>query len=249
MTASTASAPRRLTGRVPADAIHAFEIPRIPAETLDAYRALPDLSSAVSDAMDNLGLAGAVPATELVPNMPNPRLVGQAMTVRNVPRTESVYDAAKTGRNMMGEQEAYNLAEPGDVIVIQGILGASNMGGQSATLAHRSQCGGAIIDGSHRDPDASRSLGFPLWSRGVTPITGKWRLRTQAINGPVTIAGITVEAGDLVVADDAGIAFVPYARVADVLAEARRISDGDDKQKADISRGITLADLAATKYK
>ena len=110
---------------------------------------------------------------------------------------------------MMGEHEAYNLAEPGDVVVIEGLPGVSNLGGQSAAVASRSGCAGAIVDGGHRDPDASRELGFPIWSRGPTPITGKWRLRTAEINGTVHIASMPVQAGDLVVADDAGVVRTP----------------------------------------
>ena len=122
-------------------------------------------------------LQGAVPASALAPTLPGRRLVGQAVTVRNVPRADSVAAAAASGKGMMGEHEAYNLAEPGDVVVIEGLPGVSNLGGQSAAVASRSGCAGAIVDGGHRDPDASRELGFPIWSRGPTPITGKWRLR------------------------------------------------------------------------
>ena len=135
------------------------------------------------------------------------------------------------------------------MVVIEGLPGVSNMGGQSATLASLAGCAGAVIDGSYRDPGVSRGRGFPIWARGVTPITGKWRLRTVAINGPVRIAGVSVEAGDLVVADDAGVVFVPYARIADVLREAERIDAGDSRQKQDIDAGIDLATLAATRYK
>ena len=123
------------------------------------------------------------------------------------------------------------------------------MGGQSATLAARSGCAGAIIDGSFRDPEASRGCGFPIWARGVTPVTGKWRLETVEINGCVRICGVSVWAGDIVAADDAGIVFIPRDQVEAVLREAERIDDGDRRQKQDISNGIDLAKLAATKYK
>ena len=60
---------------------------------------------------------------------------------------------------------------------------------------------------------------------------------------------MSVEAGDLVVADDAGVVFIPFARIADVLREAERIHAGDSRQKQDIDAGIDLATLAATRYK
>ena len=149
----------------------------------------------------------------------------------------------------MGEHEAYNQAEPGDVVVIEGLMGVSNMGGQSAAVAYRAGCAGAIIDGSFRDPDSARERDFPIWARGVTPITGKWRLQTVEINGRVRIAGVSVDAGDLVLADEAGVVFVPFAHAESILRQAEHIHAGDNRQKADIAAGIDLATLAATKYK
>jgi len=239
----------KLTGRVPRERIRALAFARLPAATLDAFAALSDLTGTVSDALDNLGLAGAIAASELAPNLPTARVVGQAVTVRNVERQQSVFRSAGEKINRMGESEAYNLAQRGDVIVIEGLLGMSNMGGQSATLAHREGCAGAIIEGSYRDPDASRTLGFPIWARGVTPITGKWRLETVEVNGRVRIAGVSVDAGDLVVADEAGVVFVPLAQVEAVLAEARRIDSGDAQRKRDIDAGLDIASLNERRYK
>lgn len=240
---------RKLTGRVPADAIRTMTLPRLQADVLQRFGCIDDLTGTISDAMDNLGLFGAIPASSLSPTLPGKRLLGQAVTVRNVERTEGPARSAASGQGKMGEHEAYNLAEPGDVVVIEGLLGVSNMGGQSATVAHRAGCAGAVIDGSFRDPDVSRRLEFPIWSRGATPITGKWRLETVEINGRVRIAGISVNAGDLVAADEAGVVFVPLAHAEAVLAEAEKIDRGDRRQKTDIAAGIDLATLAATKYK
>jgi regulator of RNase E activity RraA len=238
-----------LTGRVPRECIRMLEIPRLPVEILEGFHALVDLTGTLSDAMDELGLAGVVPASVLAPNLPGRRIVGQAVTVRNIERKQSVLRSAREKRNRMGETEAYNLAQPGDVVVIEGLAGVSNMGGQSATLAHRQGCAGAIIDGSYRDPDASRGLGFPIWARGVTPITGKWRLETVEVNGPVHVAGIAISAGDIVAADEAGIAIVPREEAAAVLAEAQRIDLGDSRRKRDIAAGVTIADLNRRAYK
>lgn len=238
-----------LTGRVPREAIRTLEISRLPAGVVAAFAGLRDLTGSTSDAMDLLGLVGVIAASVLVPTQGGRRIVGQAVTVRNVERAQSVLRNATAGTGKMGEHEAYNLAQPGDVVVIEGVPGASNMGGLSATLAHRAGCAGAVIDGMHRDPGASLELGFPLWTRGVTPVTGKWRLETVEINGPVRIAGVTVMAGDLVVADDAGIAFVPYGHVEAVLQEALRIDAGDERQRRDIAAGASLQTLAATRYK
>ena len=216
---------------------------------IERYESLEDLTGTVSDSLDKLGLAGAVPASILAPTLPARRVVGQAVTVRNVARVLSVTRAAAEGQGKMGEHEAYNLAEAGDVIVIEGLSGVSNMGGQSATVAHRAGCAGVVIDGSFRDPEASRERGLPVWARGVTPVTGKWRLETVEINGRVRVAGVSVDAGDLVVADEAGVVFVPFLYAEAVLVEAEHIDSGDRRQKRDIDAGIDLATLARTRYK
>ena len=241
--------PKKLTGRVPADRIRHLTIPRISTDILSRIGKLEDLTGNLSDAMDQLGLVGALPASEFKPTLAGRRMVGQAVTVRNVERVGSPLLNAQSGVGKMGEHEAYNLAEPGDVVVIEGLQGVSNMGGQSATLAARSGCAGAVIDGSYRDPEASRDCNFPIWARGVTPVTGKWRLETMEINGTVRIGGVSVAAGDVVAADEAGVVFVPYEHVELVLKEAERIDGGDRKQKVDIANGIDLTTLAQTKYK
>jgi len=156
---------KKLTGRVPAQAIRRMTIERLPPEVLQRVARLGDLTGNLSDAMDQLGLVGAIPAMLLAPNLPGQRIVGQAVTVRNVERAEGPARSAADGQSKMGEHEAYNLAQAGDVVVIEGLTGVSNMGGQSASVAHRAGCAGAVIDGSYRDPEASRERGFPIWSR------------------------------------------------------------------------------------
>lgn len=246
---AAARADRPLTGRVPAEAVRRKFFERLSPDLLARVAALPDLSANLSDALDQLGLAGAISAIELPCQLSGARMVGQAVTVRNVERKENVGESVRSGVGRMGEHEAYNLADLGDVVVIQGLTGVSNMGGQSAMVASRAGCVGAVIDGSYRDPGASRELGFPIWSRGATPITGKWRLETVEINGAVRISGVGVHAGDLVAADEAGVVFIAFAHVPAVLAEAERISGGDTRQQADIRDGISLSDLATKKYK
>jgi regulator of RNase E activity RraA len=104
---------------------------------------------------------------------------------------------------------------------------------------------GAVVDGAVRDIDHSRRIGYPLWASGVTPITGKWRIETVAVNKPVMIAGIDVHPGDLVVADECGVCFVPHARAAEVLAVAQRIARSEQARLAKLAEGISLAQFMA----
>jgi len=200
---------------------------RLAADVLAGFRALDDLSGMTSDALDQCGIAGAVPGSVLRPTDPRARIVGQAITVLNRRLDRSVAAAVATGKSSLGESKAHALAEPGDILVIQGVEGISSMGAISATTGRRRGEAGAIVDGAVRDIDHSRSIGYPVWSSSVSPITGKWRIETVAINVPVRIAGIEVQPGDLVLADEVGVCFVPCGRAAEVLAAAQRIAESE----------------------
>ena len=236
-------------GKLPREAIRMLELPRLPQEILDAYKALVDLTGTVSDALDEIGIVGVVPAYVLPPVTHGTRIVGPALTVRNIQRTAQIHKAALEKTNTQGETEAHNLAEPGDVLVIEGVMGCSNMGGQSATIARRQGFIGAVVDATVRDPEQYRSMGWPVWCRGFTPITGKWRMQTVEVNGIVEICGVQVSPGDLVCADEAGVAFVPRAQAEAVLEIARKIDSADTRRKADIESGTSVAALVQKKYK
>lgn len=240
---------KKTLGKLPPEAIRLLELPRLGSDLVEGFRKLVDLTGTISDACDQLGIVAVIPAYLLPPVNAGKRVVGQAVTVRNIARDVQIHKAAQDGINTQGETEAHNLAEPGDVLVIEGVMGCSNMGGQSATIARRQGFAGAIVDGTLRDPDQYRGMGWPVWCRGFTPITGKWRMQTVEVNGIVQICGIPVKAGDLVCADEAGVAFVPREKAAGVLEVCRKIDDADTRRKADIDRGVSVAELVQKKYK
>jgi 4-hydroxy-4-methyl-2-oxoglutarate aldolase len=230
-------------GKLSADAFGMLELPAVPRDILDGYRALPDLTGTVSDAMDELGIVGAVPAAVLRPNDAKARVVGRALTVRNIAATAPVPDKVKAGISGLGEIEAHNLAEPGDVLVVQGVDQVSNLGGMSATIGQRQGEIGAVVDGGARDVDHSRTIGMPVWSRSVSPITGKWRVETVAVNKPVAICGIAVNPGDVVLADETGICFIPRERAGEVLQRAQRNAAAEKLRDEKIASGVPIAEL------
>lgn len=224
-------------GRLDARAFGLMELPRLDQAILDGFRALGDLTGTTSDAMDECRINGVVPGSSLRPTDTRARLVGQAITVLNQRR-----EASELKKSGLGEIEAHNLAEPGDVLVIQGVSGVSSMGGVSASVGKRQGEAGAIVDGAVRDIDHSRSIGYPVWSSSVSPVTGKWRIQTVAINRPVSICGISVRPGDLVIADEVGVCFVPFERAAEVLAVAQRLTRREEDRLAKLDSGMPLKD-------
>jgi len=231
-----------LTGKVPRERIGTLELPRLPADLLAAFRSLEDLSGLVSDALDELGIAGAIPSSVLKPTDAKARLCGPALTVLNRPLGLPVAKAVQANVSRLGEVEAHNLAAAGDVLVIQGVEGISSMGAISASIGKRQGEAGAVVDGAVRDIGHSRGIGYPVWCRGASPITGKWRVRTVAVNRPVSIAGVTVRPGDLVVADEVGVCFVPFERAAEVLAVAQRLAKREEDRLAKLASGLALKD-------
>jgi regulator of RNase E activity RraA len=234
---------KQTLGKLPADAFGMLELPALPDGVVDGFRALGDLTGMASDAMDELGIVGAIPSSVLKPTDPDARIVGRALTLMNVPAEASVADNVATGVSGMAEIEAHNLAEPGDVLVVQGVDQISNMGGMSASIGHRQGQIGAVVDGGVRDIDHGRGSGYAIWSRSVSPLTGKWRLKTVAVNKPVTVCGVAVAPGDLVLADETGVCFIRRDRAAEVLARVRKIAENEKVRTAKIAAGVPVKDL------
>ena len=237
------SQPKKLTGKIDPQKIKLIEIPRIHHDILSEFQALGDCTCAVSDALDELGIPGAISGSVLKCIIPGRNLVGIALTLRNVERQGDFSEIVKGKKNLMAEAECHNLAQPGDVLVIQGIQTASNMGGVGGRMGKRQGELGAIVDGVVRDVADFKAVDYPIWSKGVTPITGKWRVQSEEINGPVYICNVLVNPGDLVVADESGVCFVPRKYVEEVLFLAQKKARLEEDLSRKILEGHTIPDI------
>ncbi|MCK9919191.1 RraA family protein [Microbacteriaceae bacterium K1510] len=233
-------------GRLAADAIGP-RAERIDDAIIAAYLALPDLTGNASDAMDLLNLSGAVGAVVLRPSIPSARIAGPALTVKNRARRGPVADIVASKDNRLGDIEAHNIALPGDILVVQGVPNASSLGGIMAAIAKRQGEKGIVVDGLVRDIESSRSIGLPVWAKGTTPVTGKWRVETEGVNVPVVIAGVNVAPGDLVLADETGVCFVPRADIERVLQTAQRLAAEEENRLRRINDGVALAEITAVR--
>lgn len=212
MPSSAHSRRPRLPGIIPRDRIRALDIRRPPPRLIAQFLQLEDLTGLVSRALDRLGVVGAIPAHVLAPLAPGQRVAGPAITVRNAPDRFVPYRKwTRRDPTGMGERESYFVARPGDVIVIDGggRMDASNMGAHSARAARQLGCAGTVVDGPVTGVAGIVASGYPVWSRGATTITGNHRVETVEVNGTISCGGVQVRPGDLVLADDQGIAFVP----------------------------------------
>jgi regulator of RNase E activity RraA len=199
--------------------------------------------------MDELGIpAGIVGASTLKPTMPGQVICGPALTVRNIAQRVDALAGARASLNKMAEFEAHNLAEDGDVLVIEGVSGMSNMGGISALTGKRAGERGSIVMGGVRDIPHSRSIGYPIWASEITPITGKWRLETVEINGTVMIGDVRVAAGDLVVADDTGVCFIPGDKIMPVLELCEKKARAEEIRCQAIENGIPVPEISRSTY-
>ncbi|MBI2717452.1 MAG: RraA family protein [Rhizobiales bacterium] len=133
-------------------------------------------------------------------------LAGPACTVKVFP-----------GDNLM-VHKALDVARPGDVIVIDTSGSPRNavLGDLVATKAKHRGIAGFIVDGLVRDLPALRDLGLPIYARGVTPF-GPLHRGPGELNYAVSCGGIVVNPGDIVVADQSGIAVVRREVAAETL--------------------------------
>jgi regulator of RNase E activity RraA len=240
---------KRLTGRIAAENIKLIAVPRPPAGAVERLLALGDPTGIISDTMDELGIpAGVIGASVLRPTIAGRTIAGPALTVRNVRQRIDPLAGARQHVNRMAEFEAHNLAQPGDVLVIQGVADVSNMGGISAQTGRRQGEVGAIVEGGVRDIAHSHALGYPIWASAVTPVTGKWRLETAEINGVIEIGGVRVAAGDLVVADDTGVCFIPRDVVLEVIDAAEAKAKAEEIRCKAIDDGVPVPDISRATY-
>lgn len=137
------------------------------------------------------------------------RVAGPAFTVR-----------CPAGDNLM-LHAAIHRAEPGSVVVIEaGDADYALAGGNVCAVAQRRGIAAFVTDGVIRDLAEVREMGFPVFARGIVPFPGTKKAVTP-LNGPVRCGGVTVHAGDIVVADEEGVVVTPGARQEQVLLDAR----------------------------
>jgi regulator of RNase E activity RraA len=173
--------------------------------------------ASVADAMEQLYGQQAFMSHEMRP-LEKTKFAGPAWTV--LMKKEENKEGGAAAQGML---DAIDAAPAGAVYVMSVENGAdyAGMGGLMATGMKFRGLAGAVVDASIRDTPQIKKLQFPVFSRGVVPSTMVGHYRFAGVNVPVTCAGVKVNAGDIVTADEDGVVVVPKAHAAEVLKKAQ----------------------------
>ncbi len=208
----------------------------------DLVRRLAGLDScAVSDAMDRHGLLGV--AAGIRPLTVPARVAGRVVTVKLKPK------GVEESTRHLGTA-AIEAAAPGDVIVVdhQGREDAAGWGGILSIAAQQRGVRGVIVDGACRDVDEDRDIRFPVFASASTPRTARGRAVEESFNEPITIRGIAVRPGDLVLADGTGVVFVPAAHAAQVIQTAEEIAAREAEMANAVRAGQPVSQVMGRNY-
>lgn len=140
---------------------------------------------------------------------PKTHMIGRAVTVDCYP-----------GDNLALHQGIY-AAEPGDVLVCdcKGFTEAGHFGDIMATACQVRGLAGVVIDGSCRDSEDIRELGFPLFVRAFNP-SGTVKESLARINVPIVAGGVSIRPGDIIFGDCDGVVVVPQEKEDQVFEKA-----------------------------
>ena len=185
--------------------------PQVDETVIAALRELP--LAALSDNMHrNIGTVGLQPY-----HRPGEKtMAGTAVTARS------------RGGDNLTYLRALEFCRPGDVLVIDagGDLANAVVGGILTFYADRIGLAGVVIDGAIRDVAEIRSRDFPVYARGVTH-RGPYKDGPGEINVPISVGGMVVNPGDILLGDQDGLLAIPPQDAAELIAKARGVLEAE----------------------
>ncbi len=194
-------------------------------------------TAAITDVMDELGLQRQTLPWAIQPLTADMRLAGYAFTARGRPYRGTPRDRDTTLRlflRMLG-------AAPADSVLVlaSGDNAAAHFGELSAQWFRSRRIRGAVIDGATRDAASIARLRFPTFVRYRTPQDSVPRWRVRDWGQPLTIGGVRVALGDIVVGDGDGVVVVPRRVAHEVLVRCERLVGTENRVRAAVRRGMT----------
>ncbi len=165
------------------------------------------------------------------------KVTGQALTVQ------------LSKGDLVDPLKALEMGQAGDVIVVDagGDLNTSVCGGLMGGLAQNRGIRAMIVDGAGRDTDELEDIGWPIWTRAITPrgthTMFSERKEELSINVPIQCGGVVVNPGDFIVADLMGVVVVPQDKAAEIVKQAQEQADREEKTRQWVAKGKTVEDL------
>jgi regulator of RNase E activity RraA len=144
--------------------------------------------------------------------------------------------------------KALDVAEVSDIVVVAtgGATNTAVFGDLMCRAAVAKRLGGIVVDGAIRDVEGIRHLGFPAYSRSVSPGSCD-KDGPGEVNVPISCGGTVVAPGDVIVGDADGVAVVPRAHAEEVLAIVAQIADRERARIREIEGGMHIkADIDDT---
>jgi regulator of RNase E activity RraA len=160
---------------------------------------------------------------------PTMRVAGPAFTVEVRPGDNLMIHAAMT------------MAKPGDVIVVdgKGDQTCALMGAIMINACKQLGIAGVVLDAAARDSEELVAMNYPVFSVGTNP-NGPTKFVPGRINWPVSVGGITVHPGDLIVGDADGVVVIEREKAAAMLPLAKKKLDEETKRIEGIKRNEAL---------
>ena len=207
-------------------------------EEFEPYRKrLERLSTTnLSDGLDKIGIRGAV--IGIRPLFGMPKVIGRAVTIKM-----TAAGMVKSKRHL--GVDAIATAAPGDVIAIdnRGDLYNNCWGEILSCAAKKKGIPGVFIDGAARDIDVCQEIGFPVFARGVVPITARGRIMQEDFNCVIRLGDVQVRPGDILVGDINGLVVIPPEKIEEVISAAEEILEKEELMKADILKGMDILEV------
>jgi 4-hydroxy-4-methyl-2-oxoglutarate aldolase len=206
---------------------------------------------AVSDALDKLGLPGAVTGLPLRSAGPggNSRIAGRAVTMKVGPGQPPPGPPKHLGCT------AIEQAGPDDIIVVEQRSGleAGCWGGLLTLGARMRRVAGVVADGPLRDVDEAIGYEFPIYSRSLTSRTARGRVVELGTQVPVTLGAeqggqVTVQPGDYLLADRSAVIVIAASDIERVLAAAETIVAKEAAMAKAILAGTPIGQVMGGNY-